>query len=263
METAPIDPSTPHSARVWNYWLQGKDNYPADRAVGEKLKEMMPSAVISARADREFLERVVSHMVCDRKVTQFLDVGTGLPTANNTHEVAQAANPSSRIVYVDNDPLVLAHARALLTSTDEGSTDYLHADVHDPEEILTGARGTLDLRQPVCLMLLGVLNYVVEQDDAVRIVRHLVEPLASGSHVVVGHPTGEFDPEGMQKLLELWNDANPAPMRARNRDEVTELLAGLEILEPGVVSCSRWRPNQGTLHAGRDVSQLAAVARKP
>ena len=112
-------------------------------------------------------------------------------------------------------------------------------------------------------MLLGVLNYVVEQDDAVRIVRHLVEPLASGSHVVVGHPTGEFDPEGMQKLLELWNEANPAPMRARNRDEVTELLAGLEILEPGVVSCSRWWPNQGTLYAGRDVSQLAAVARKP
>lgn len=136
-------PQYPHSARVWNHWLRGKDNYPADHAVGEKLKEMMPSAVISARTDREFLERVVNHMVCVRKVTQSLDVGTGLPTANNTHEVAQAANPSSRIVCVDNDPLVLAHARALLTSTDEGSTDYLHADVHDPEEILTGARGTL------------------------------------------------------------------------------------------------------------------------
>ena len=257
METPQIDPNTPHSARVWNYWLNGKDNYPADREVGEKLKALMPSAVVSARADREFLERVVSHMVCDLKVTQFLDVGTGLPTANNTHEVAQAANPSSRVVYVDNDPLVLTHARALLTSTDEGATDYLHLDVRSPEEILAGAERTLDLRRPVCLMLLGVLNYVIEQEEAARIVRRLVGPLAPGSYVVV------FDPEGMRELLELWNGANPAPMRARDRDEITGLLAGLEILEPGVVSCSRWRPNQGTLYAGRDVSQLAAVARKP
>ena len=261
--TPPINPDVPHSARVWNYWLGGKDNYPPDRAVGEQLKAMLPDAVVSARADREFLERVVTTLVDDLGITQFLDIGTGLPTANNTHEVAQAVDPACRIVYVDNDPLVLTHARALLTSAPEGVTDYLHADVHDPEKILAQVEPTLDLDRPVALMLLGILNYVIDADQAASIVRTLLDAVPSGSYLVIAHPTADFDPEGMAQLLQVWNQANPAPMRARTRQEVADLLAGLELLEPGVVSCARWRPRAGTLFADRDVSQIAGVARKP
>ena len=258
-----INPDVPHSARVWNYWLEGKDNYPPDREVGEQLKAMLPDAVVSARADREFLERVVTLLAADWGIDQFLDIGTGLPTANNTHQVAQSVNPACRVVYVDNDPLVLAHARALLTSTPEGATDYLHADVHEPEEVLSQARATLDLERPVAVMLLGILNYVIDARQAATIVRTLLDAVPSGSYLVIAHPTADFDPEGMEKLLQVWNQANPAPMRARTGQEVADLLDGLEVLEPGVVSCTRWRPRAGTLFADRDVSQIAAVAYKP
>ncbi|MUL42945.1 SAM-dependent methyltransferase [Streptomonospora sp. PA3] len=258
-----LDTSVPHSARVWNHWLGGKDNYAVDREVGEQLRAMMPDVIVSARADREFLQRAVTYLVREAGLRQFLDLGTGLPTADNTHEVAQRLAPESRVVYVDNDPLVLVHAQALLVGTPEGATDYVSADVHDPGTVLREAARTLDFTRPVGLMMLGILNYVIGADEARSIVGELMGALPSGSHLVIGHPTADYDPEGMAELLRIWNSANPAEMRARNRTEVAALLDGLEPLEPGVVPASRWRPTAGTLYADRDVSQLCAVARKP
>src|SRR5699024_6937962 len=160
MSETPIDTSNAHTARVWNYWLGGKDNYPADREVGDKLRKLFPGVVEAALGDREFLRRVVTHLVEEKGVRQFLDIGTGMPTANNTHEVAQAVAPESRVVYVDNDPLVLTHARALLVGTEEGATDYIDADLRDPDKIIERATQTLDLDQPVGLMLMGILGHI-------------------------------------------------------------------------------------------------------
>ncbi|GAB3485045.1 SAM-dependent methyltransferase [Nocardiopsis coralliicola] len=258
-----IDSTQPHSARVWNYWLGGKDNYAVDREVGEQLKSIVPEGVVSARADREFLARSVRLCVEEGGIRQFLDIGTGLPTADNTHEIAQAAEPSCRVVYVDNDPLVLVHARALLVGTPEGATDYVHADVHDPEAILAAAAGTLDLDQPTAVVLSSVLNYVIGDDDALRIVQALMAAVPSGSYLVVGHPTSDVEAERMAQLLEVWNSANPHPMRTRSRAELERLFAGLELLEPGVANAPDWRPDEGTLFRGRLIPHLVAVARKP
>src|SRR2546423_7262591 len=163
---AQLDTSVPHSARVWNYWLGGKDNFAADRAVGDQVREIFPDIVEIARVSRAFLARAVEYLAGEAGVRQFLDIGTGLPTADNTHQVAQRVDPRSRVVYVDNDPLVLVHARALLTSSAEGGTDYLDADIHDPDKILQGATGTLDFSQPVALMMLGILGHVTDFEEA-------------------------------------------------------------------------------------------------
>ncbi|WP_017537922.1 SAM-dependent methyltransferase [Nocardiopsis halophila] len=258
-----IDDRVPHSARVWNYWLGGKDNYAVDREVGERLKEIVPEGVVSARADRQFLARSVRHAVLDGGIRQFLDVGTGLPTADNTHEVAQAAAPECRVVYVDNDPLVLVHAQALLVGTPEGATDYIHADVHDPEAILAQASRTLDTGAPAAVVLSSVLNYVVSQQEARAIVSALMGAFPSGSLLIVGHPTADVVPERMEELLRVWNEANPHPMRTRSKGEIEELYEGLELLEPGVVFAPDWRPDAGTLFAGRAIPHLVAVGRKP
>jgi len=173
-----LDTSVSHSARIWNYWLGGKDNYAADRAAGDKVAAMLPSIVAQARADRAFLGRVIRQLAGPAGIRQFLDIGTGLPTADNTHEVAQRVAPESRIVYVDNDPLVLAHARALLTSTPEGACDYVEGDLHDPDHILAEAARTLDLAQPVGLMLLGILHHIPDTGEAYSIVQRLTAALA-------------------------------------------------------------------------------------
>src|SRR5689334_15916937 len=186
---AEIDTSVSHSARIWNYWLGGKDNFAADRAAGDRVAAMLPSIVAQARADRAFLGRAIRYLAGQEGIRQFLDIGTGLPTADNTHEVAQRVAPGSRIVYVDNDPLVLAHARALLTSTPEGSCDYIDGDLRDPEAILTEAARTLDLAEPVALMLLGVLHHIPDTGEVYEIVRRLVAALASGSYVTINHST--------------------------------------------------------------------------
>ena len=189
-------------------------------------------------------------------------IGTGLPTANNTHEVAQAIAPQCRIVYVDNDPLIMVHARALLTSTPDGATDYLHADVRDPETILRGAARTLDFTQPVALMLLGIINYVTDTDQAHTIVHRLVDALPSGSYVAISHPTTEAHGEAMDEAMRLWNERGGTPVVARSTQEITRFFDRLELLEPGVVSDSLWRPDPCDIGAPAPVSDFCGVGRK-
>ncbi|MER5767436.1 SAM-dependent methyltransferase [Streptomyces sp. NPDC001985] len=251
-----------HNARVWNHWLHGKDNYPVDRTVGDHITGLYPSIGEVARADRAFLGRVVGHLTAERGIRQFLDIGTGLPTAENTHEVAQRIAPESRIVYVDNDPIVLAHARALLTSSPEGSTEYLDADAHDPEGILRAVTPTLDLGRPVAVIMLGILNFVLDTDEARSIVRTLMASVPSGSALVLTHPTLELGGEGNAEAMAFWNENATPPITARTGEEIASFLEGLEVLEPGLVSCSRWRP--GT--AGEEpplVAQYGVVGLKP
>jgi hypothetical protein len=241
-----LNTNVPHPARVWNYFLGGKDNFPADRAAGDQVLALMPEIVDSARADRAFLRRVVRYLAGEAGVRQFLDIGTGLPTADNTHEVAQAVAPESRIVYVDNDPIVLVHARALLTSGPAGVTDYVEADVRDTDKLLQAAARTLDFSQPVALMLLGILNAV-----------------SSGSYLAVVHPTQEVHGEAMAETLRLWNQRGGAPIVDRSRQELAGFFDRLELLEPGVVSCSQWRPDPDDPSSQVEVAHFCAVGRKP
>ncbi|MFI0984846.1 SAM-dependent methyltransferase [Streptomyces exfoliatus] len=251
-----------HNARVWNYWLGGKDNYPVDRAVGDQVTAFYPSIGEVARADRAFLGRAVTHLAAEAGVRQFLDIGTGLPTADNTHEVAQRVAPDARIVYVDNDPIVLTHARALLTGTPEGRTEYVDADAHDPERIVAAAAATLDLSRPVAVMMLGILNFVLDTEEARSIVRTLMAAVPSGSYLVLTHPTlePELGGEGNKAAMAFWNENATPPITARDRAEFVSFLDGLDVLEPGVVSCARWRPASA---AGHTVAQFGAVGRKP
>ncbi|MEV1021928.1 SAM-dependent methyltransferase [Streptomyces sp. NPDC050264] len=250
-----------HNARVWNYWLGGKDHYEVDEQVGDMVTSMYPSIGEVARADRDFLGRAVGFLAGEAGIRQFLDIGTGLPTANNTHEVAQRIAPDARIVYVDNDPIVLTHARALLTSSGEGATSYVDADARDPRAIVKAASETLDFEQPVAVMLLGILNFVLDTEEATSIVRSLVEALPSGSYVVLTHPTLELGGEGNEAAMKFWNENATPPITARTGAEIAAFLDGLEIIEPGLVSCTRWRT------AGTEerllVAQYAGVARKP
>ncbi len=258
-----IDTTVPHSARFWDYLLGGKDNYPVDREVGEQVLLIDPDLRDAARADRGFLVRAVRHLVAEAGIRQLLDIGTGLPTVNNTHQVAQATAPECRIVYVDNDPLVLVHARALLTSTSEGVTIYLHADVRDPERILQEAARTLDFTRPVGLMLLGIINYVTDTAEAHTVVNRLLDALPSGSYLTMSHPTAEIHSEAVEASMRRWNESGAAQIRTRNREELTRFFDGLELLEPGVVSCSLWRPDPSDVGTHAEVHQYCGVARKP
>jgi O-methyltransferase involved in polyketide biosynthesis len=258
-----IDTTIPQPARFWDYLLGGKDNYPIDRKVGEQVLAIFPDLLNSALADRGFLVRAVRYLVKDAGIRQLLDIGTGLPTVNNTHQVAQATAPECRIVYVDNDPMVLVHARALLTSTPQGSTDYLHADVRDPETILKEAAQTLDFTQPVALMLLGIINYVIDNTEAHAIVRRLVDALPPGSYLAMSHPTAEIHAEAIETSVQYYNSSGAAPIRTRSRQELTQFFDGLELLEPGVVSCSLWRPERSDIGTLTEVTQYCGLARKP
>ncbi|MFI9625779.1 SAM-dependent methyltransferase [Streptomyces sp. NPDC052042] len=248
-----------HNARVWNHWLGGKDHYPVDREVGDQVTGMYPSIGEVARADRAFLGRAVRYLAGEAGIRQFLDIGTGLPTADNTHEVAQRVAPDARVVYVDNDPIVLAHARALLTSSSEGATEYVDADAHDPEQILRALEPTLDPTKPVAVMMLGILNFVIDTDEARRIVRTLMDALPSGSHLALTHPTTELGGEGNEAAMRFWNENATPPITARSRAEFASFLTGLDPVEPGIVSCARWRSEPGTV----EVAQFGAVACKP
>jgi O-methyltransferase involved in polyketide biosynthesis len=259
--TARLDTSVAHNARVWNHWLGGKDNYEVDQRVGEQIAGMFPVIRAVARADRDFLGRAVRFLAAERGIRQFLDIGTGLPTADNTHEIAQRVAPESRIVYVDNDPIVLVHARSLLTSSPEGATDYIDADVRDPDVIVRGAAATLDLDRPVAVMMLGILNFVPDTGQARDVVRRIMAAVPSGSHLVLTHPTYDAEAGGAGNVaaMEFWNAHATPPITARSRDEIAGFLEGLEPVEPGLVPCSRWR-------AGADaavVPQYGAVAVKP
>jgi O-methyltransferase involved in polyketide biosynthesis len=256
-----IDTSVPHNARVWDFWLNGKDNFEVDRRMGTAIREMFPVISDVALASRQFLARVVRHLAAEHRIRQFLDIGTGLPTADNTHQLAQAVAPQSRIVYVDNDPLVLSHARALLTSSPEGSTDYVDADVHDTAAVLAGAGRGLDLAQPVAVMMLGILNFVHDDEDARRIIAELLAAVPSGSFLALTHPTLELGGERNGPAMAFYNERAVPKIRARSRAQVAALLNGLDLIEPGLVSSTRWRPEGEDEPA--EVPLWAAVARKP
>ncbi|GIE94960.1 SAM-dependent methyltransferase [Paractinoplanes rishiriensis] len=257
-----LDSGVAHTARVWNYWLGGKDNYAADREVGEAVRQVLPHVVVTAQADRGFLIRSVRFLAGEAGIRQFLDVGTGLPTANNTHEVAQSVAPESRIVYMDNDPLVLVHARALLTSTPEGKTDYIEADLHDPETILRASKELLDFTQPVALTLLGVLNFILDFDEARAIVKRLLAAVPSGSYLAIAHASNEVFPDDAERVRQFWNENAKPPIVFRTAREISAFFEGTELLEPGVVSCSRWRPDGAALEMPAEVQQFCGVGRK-
>ncbi|RKN03147.1 SAM-dependent methyltransferase [Streptomyces radicis] len=236
-----IDASVPHSARIWNYLLGGKDNYQADRDAGDRVAAVFPGMVQLTRHSRAFIGRVVRHLAEEEGIRQFLDIGTGLPTFDNTHEVAQRIAPESRIVYVDNDPLVLVHAHALLTSTPEGACDYVHADVRDPELILEEAARTLDFDKPVGLMLMGILGLVPDFDQARSVTARLLDALAPGSFLGLNDGS-TTDPAYVEAISRHNRGNGVTPYTPRTPEQITRFFDGLDLLEPGVVTCSRWRP---------------------
>ncbi|MEU9382771.1 SAM-dependent methyltransferase [Streptomyces sp. NPDC048279] len=256
-----IDTSVPHSPRIWNYWLGGKDNYPVDEQAGDAYTEVFPGIVTIARSSRAFLRRNIAYLVADAGIRQFLDVGTGLPTAQNTHEVAQGLAPEARIVYVDNDPMVLAHARALLTSTEEGATAYIDADVAEPDRILEAAAATLDFGRPTALILSNILGHVGDLEQARSIVTRLMGALPSGSHLSVNDGSRGIDPV-FEQAQDAYNSSGAVPYNLRSIDEITAFFDGLELVEPGVVSVTEWRPEPGS-GVPTVVAEHGGLARKP
>jgi len=256
-----FDTSIPQTARIWNYWLGGKDNFPVDRAVGDQILEAFPAIVENARASRAFLARVVRYLAGEAGIRQFLDIGTGLPTANNTHQVAQAVAPESRIVYVDNDPIVLAHARALLTSTSQGATAYIDADLRDPESILKEAARTLDFTQPIAIMLMGILGHIEDDDQARSIVRGLVDAVPSGSYLTMNDGTDTS--EEVVEAARIWNQSANPTYHLRSPDRIARFFDGLELVEPGVVSPPLWRPDPSPSGLPVEIDSFCGVARKP
>ncbi len=237
-----FDTSMAHQARVYNYWLGGKDNYEADRAAGEAAIEAYPNIVFSVRANRAFLARVVHYLAGEMGIRQFLDIGTGIPTASNTHEVAQAVAPDSRIVYVDNDPVVLAHARALLASSPEGDTDYIDADLRDTRVILDQAARTLDFSQPVAVMLIAILQVIGDADDPYGIVTTLMDAAAPGSYLALSHVASDIDAEKVAEATKRVNRLRPQKGTLRSQAQVARFFDGLDLVEPGVVRVPEWRP---------------------
>jgi O-methyltransferase involved in polyketide biosynthesis len=247
----------------WNYWLGGKDHYDADREAGDQFSELFPDIVEIAKLSRHLLARIVRFMVDEAGVRQFLDIGTGLPTVDNTHEVAQRADPSCRVVYVDNDPLVLAHARALLVGTPEGATDYVDADLRDPERIITAAAKTLDLTRPVTLMLMGIVGYVTDEEGAYSIVSRLMDALPSGSYLAMWDGVNVVTGEALDRAQEEHNEGPGVPYNLRTREQFSAFFDGFELVEPGIVSIPFWRPDPDPLAGLAEVDALCGVARKP
>jgi O-methyltransferase involved in polyketide biosynthesis len=256
-----FDTSVPHIARVYDYWLGGKDNFAADRALGERTLAAYPNLVFSVRANRAFLARAVRFLAAEMGIRQFLDVGTGIPTANNTHEVAQRVAPQSRIVYVDNDPIVLSHARALLTSKPEGACAYLDADLRDPDKILATAADTLDFSAPVAVMFLTVLQFVSDE-EASETVGKLMGACVPGSFVTVSHPASDIDADQHTEMVRRLNESVAEKVSLRDRAGVTRLFDGFELVEPGVVRAAEWRPDSA-LEAASPAVLWGGVARKP
>jgi hypothetical protein len=260
-----IDTTVPHPARRYNYWLGGKDHFAADRASGDELEALFPKVRQGALANRALLQRATRFLAGEAGIRQFLDIGTGLPTADNTHEVAQAIAPASRIVYVDNDPLVMVHARALLTSSDEGETAYLEADLHDPDAILADPllRETLDLSQPVGLMLIAVLHFIHGHGGAQPIVERLLASMPAGSYLVATHATQDFGSPEHAALYQQMLDEGRTDVWTRGRGEFAALFDGLHLVEPGIVPASEWRPEPGAPLPDRaDINVWTAVGRK-
>jgi hypothetical protein len=264
-----IDVTVPHSARVWNYWLGGKDNYAVDRETGDAVIAVYPQIRVNARESRGFLKRAVRFMVGEAGIRQFLDIGTGLPTADNTHEVAQRIAPDARVVYADNDPLVLAHARALLVGTPEGETKYLHADIRDVAGLMRSAEEILDFTKPVAVLMLGVLGHIHDIDEARSLVAEILARVPSGSYVAISDATLS---EGRRKAEQTYADTDGVHYHAREQAEVASFFDGLEWVEPGFSSVSLWRPDLQSVDVvdgvpavvpPSPVDQYGGVAQKP
>ena len=259
-----IDTTVASPARVWNYWVGGKDNFEADRVAAERVMASVPFMPMIARYARRFLADAVGRLVTEYGVRQFLDIGTGLPTGDNTHEVAQRLVPEARIVYADNDPIVLTHARALLTSSPEGSTDYVDADLRDVAEILAGAACTLDFTQPVAVLLIAIMHFVPAADDPYGIVRRLMDAVPSGSFLVVCHAASDIQPEVVVPGMDLYNRVSSTPLSLRSGEQVGRFFDGLDLIEPGVVPLDQWwPPDEVEPGAAGMLAGWAGIARKP
>jgi hypothetical protein len=268
--TEDLDTTTPHSARIWNYWLGGKDNFEVDRVAGDEYAAVFPQIITIAREARAFLGRAVTHLAGEAGVRQFLDVGTGLPIADNTHEVAQRVAPGTRVVYVDNDPLVLAHARALLVPTgrEAGTTEYIHEDMRNTEALLDKASRVLDLGQPVAIMFMGSLGHVPSLAEARRVVRVLVDAVPSGSYLVLEDGSAAESAETFQEAQDGYDETGAEPYVLRTPAEIESLFEGLEWVPPGFTSLPLWRPaiDPDVARIGsapEPVDVYGGVARKP
>jgi hypothetical protein len=251
----------PHSARVWNYWMGGKDNYEADRAAGAAFAEVFPDIVTVAKQTRQFLIRVVRFLAGEAGIRQFLDIGTGLPTMQNTHEVAQAIAPESRIVYVDNDPLVLMHARALLrNTTPEGVTTYVDADFHEPDLIISDARNVLNFNQSVAVMFLSVLGHVADFDEARSIVARVMAAVPSGSYLALCDSVETSAAHA--EALAMYAETGAVPYRQCSLEQIRQCFEGLEMVDPGLVSITQWRPDTVEVGRAEPIDAYGAVARK-
>ena len=257
-----LDTSVASIARIYDYWLGGKDNFKADRDAAEQMIQQYPDIVTGVRKNRAFLGRAVHYLAAEAGIRQFLDIGTGLPSSNNTHEVAQRAAPEARIVYVDNDPIVLSHAQALLTSTPEGACAYVDADIRDTGKILKDAANLLDFSRPVAVCLIMILQFIPDEDDPVSIVRALVDAIPSGSYLTVAHPASDVDQHVGPALRQLSTRMGGTQAVPRTHQEVSRFFDGLEMVEPGLVQLHRWRPGTGLDDTGRDLAAYGAVARK-
>ncbi len=262
-DEALIDTTRPHQARIYDYWLGGTDNYAVDREAAERALAAYPGLRRGVRAQRAFLANAVEYLAGTAGVRQFLDIGTGIPTAGNTHEVAQAVLPSARIVYVDNDPVVLAHVRALLASGRQGMTGYLDADLRDTAQILTGAAALLDFRQPVGVLLIGILQLIPDSDNPREIVARLMEAVPAGSWLAIFHPASDIMTDQMTAVARHVSANAASPTTLRTRAEVLRFFDGLELLEPGLVQVHRWRPGAPAPDTGDEVPGYAGLARKP
>jgi hypothetical protein len=259
----PFDTSKPHQARIYDYLLGGKDNYAADRAAAEEMLRAYPDTAFTARANRAFLGRAVRYLAADAGIRQFLDIGTGIPTAGNTHQIAQAIAPESRVVYVDYDPVVLAHARALLTSSEAGATEYIDADVRDTGTILTQAAELLDFTEPVAVTMLTILHALTDADAPYAIVAKVVDAVPSGSYLAITHAASDLmTPEELQGLYDSLNGKAQQRFQLRTREQVARFFAGMDLVEPGLVRVDDWRPEPGTADPHKS-AMWVAVARKP
>jgi hypothetical protein len=254
--------SVAHVARVYDYLLGGKDNFAADREAAEQAMRINPDIVSTARANRAFLVRTTSYLARQAGLRQFLDIGTGMPTNRNIHEVAQSIAPRSRVVYVDHDPIVLTHARALLTSAPEGVTDYLEADLREPGKILAEAAQTLDFSRPVAIMLIAVLHLILDRDDPYDLVGQLVDAAVPGSYVVISHAASDLDTGAMISMTNRLNELMAQQAVPRTHREVAAFFAGLDLVEPGLVRIPEWRPASVSDTAVR-AQMWGAIGRKP
>jgi len=258
----PFDTKVAHSARVHDYWLGGKDHFAADRAAGDAVIAAYPGIVVSVRSNRAFLARVVRFLAAEAGIRQFLDIGTGIPAANNTHEVAQAAAPDCRVVYVDYDPVVLAHARALLTSSAQGATDYIDADLRDPQKILEQAKRTLDFSRPVAVMLIAIMHLIVDADGPYGIVRRLMAAVPAGSYLALSQVASDIEAEQMAEAARRYNRLAHETQRHRTHAEVERFFDGLDLVEPGLVAVQNWRP-ASEFEAASPSAMWGGVGSKP